>query len=303
MTYVPENQYRERADYTWSQDSIRFINTPARSARQTFFYVQEAGFFRTSPPYFTERVNMNSFLVFYTLSGRGLLRYLGESYDLMPGSAAFINCMNPHYYECPSGENWEFLWLHFNGPAALGYYEEFIKNHFRILTELDSAFMEHTLQRILSLTQNRDLHSEILVSGLIVELLTQLLIANSTENLSPGAMPEYLKGILKKLENHFNEPLSLDLLSGEFGVSKYYLSREFKRYMGIPLNEYLIVLRINHAKELLRYSPDMTVEQIAFACGFRHVSHFINLFKRHEKSTPLQYRKSWAGTELPKGCR
>ena len=136
-----------------------------------------------------------------------------------------------------------------------------------------------------------------------MELLTQLLIANSTENLSPGAMPEYLKGILKKLENHFNEPLSLDLLSGEFGVSKYYLSREFKRYMGIPLNEYLIVLRINHAKELLRYSPDMTVEQIAFACGFRHVSHFINLFKRHEKSTPLQYRKSWAGTELPKGCR
>lgn len=303
MTDTAKNQYKERADYTWSKDSIRFINTPTRTARQTFFYVQEAGHFRTSPPYFTERVHMNSFLVFYTLSGRGYLRYQGQPYDLTPGSAAFINCMNPHYYECPAGENWEFLWLHFNGPAALGYYEEFIKNNFHILSELNSSFMENTLRRILSLTQNRDLHSEIIVSGLIVELLTQLLIANSTENLGAGVMPRYLKSVLKKLENHFSETVSLDLLSAEFGVSKYYLSREFKRYVGIPLNEYLIVLRINHAKELLKYSPDMTVEQITFACGFHHVSHFINQFKKHEKITPLQYRKVWAGTEVKKGCR
>lgn len=293
MAHLSENQYLERADYSWSEDSIRFINTPTISARQTFFYVQEAGYFRTSPPYFTERANLNSFLIFYTISGKGLLKYQGQSYHLMPGTSVLINCMNHHYYECLSGQEWEFLWLHFNGSTALGYYEEFMKNGFRVLNETDTFFMERTMRRVLALTQKKDLHSEIIVSSLITEILTHLLILNSSENLGLGFMPAYLKNVLKKIENQFREPLSLDQLSEEFGVSKFHLSREFKRYMGTSLNEYLILTRLNHAKELLKYS-NQTVEEIAYACGFHHVSHFINLFKSHEKTTPLQFRKQWS---------
>lgn len=295
MAHLSKNQYLERADYSWSEDSIRFINTPTMSARQTFFYVQEVGYFRTAPPYFTERANLNSFLIFYTISGKGLLKYQGQSYHLLPGTSVLINCMNHHYYECLSRQEWEFLWLHFNGSTALGYYEEFIKNGFRVLTETDQFFMERTLRRVLALTQKKDLHSEIIVSSLITEVLTHMLILNSSENLGLGFMPLYLKNILKKIENQFREPLSLDQFSEEFGVSKFHLSREFKRYMGISLNEYLILTRLNHAKELLKYSS-MTVEEIAYACGFHHVSHFINLFKSHEKTTPLQFRKQWGAS-------
>lgn len=286
------NQYHERANYTWSENSIRFINTPTASARKTFFYVQETGYFQTVSPYFTERMNLNSFLIFFTISGRGLLKYNGNTYDLLPGTAAFINCMNYHYYECPRNETWEFLWVHFNGSTALGYYEEFIKNGFRISVEKDTFFMERTLRRILSLTQKKDLHSEIIVSSLLTDLLTHFLIINSSENLSLGFMPDYIKNILKEIEQNFQDYLSLDSLALETGISKYHMSREFKRYMGITLNEYIIMTRLNHAKELLKYT-DKTVEEIAFSCGFHHVSHFINQFKKHEKSTPLQYRKEW----------
>lgn len=286
------NQYHERANYTWSENSIRFINTPTASARKTFFYVQETGYFQTVSPYFTERMNLNSFLIFFTISGRGLLKYNGNTYDLLPGTAAFINCMNYHYYECPRNETWEFLWVHFNGSTALGYYEEFIKNGFRISVEKDTFFMERTLRRILSLTQKKDLHSEIIVSSLLTDLLTHFLIINSSENLSLGFMPDYIKNILKEIEQNFQDYLSLDSLALETGISKYHMSREFKRYMGITLNEYIIMTRLNHAKELLKYT-DKTVEEITFSCGFHHVSHFINQFKKHEKSTPLQYRKEW----------
>lgn len=292
MNRTSDSQYLERADYTWSEDSIRFFNTPTMSARQTFFYVQEVGYFRTSPPYFTERENLNSFLIIYTLSGKGLLKYRNKTFQLLQGSAVFLNCMDYHYYECLSGQSWEFLWLHFNGSSALGYFEEFIKNDFRILNGLDSFFMESTLRRILSLTVKKDLHAEILVSGLIVEILTRLLIENSSENLSLGFMPSYLKDVLREMENHFQETLTLDMLSEKFNISKFHLSREFKRYIGTTPNEYLILIRLNHAKELLKYS-EQTVEEIAYSCGFHHVSHFINLFKKHEKNTPLQYRKEW----------
>lgn len=292
MRRKSDHKYLERVDYTWSEDSIRFINTPTMSAKQLFFYVQEAGYFRTSPPYFTERENLNSFLIIYTLSGKGQLKYMGQTYYLLPETAVYINCMNHHYYECLSNQEWEFLWLHFNGASSLGYYEEYMKNGFHILNGTDRFFMESTLRRILSLTIKKDLHSEILVSSLIVEILTQLLIQNSSENLGLNFMPPYLKGVLKEIEKHFQESLSLDMLSDKFNISKFHLSREFKRYIGTSPNEYLILTRLNHAKELLKYS-ELTVEEIAYTCGFHHVSHFINMFKKHEKSTPLQYRREW----------
>ncbi|MGN0243868.1 MAG: AraC family transcriptional regulator [Lachnospiraceae bacterium] len=286
-------EYLERADYTWSADSIRFINTPTQSARQSFFYVQEVGYFKTSPPYFTERANLNSFLVFYTISGKGVLKYLGQTYELLPGTVVLIDCINHHYYECVSGQNWDFIWLHFNGATARGYYEEFMKSGFRVIKEMDLLFMEGTMRRILSLTQKKDLHSEIMVSSLILQVLTQLLIENSSENLGLGFMPSYIKDILKKIDKQFQEPLSLDDFAEEIGISKFHLSREFKRYIGVPLNEYLITIRLNHSKELLKYSA-LSVEEVAYNSGFHNVSHFINLFKKHAQATPLQYRKEWS---------
>lgn len=295
MRNIETNQLLERLDFTWSKDSIRFINTPSALSRQLFFYVQEVGYFQTSPPYFTERENLNSFLIIYTLSGKGILKYHGSTFHLLPGSTAFIHCIDHHYYKCLSGQNWEFLWLHFNGTSALGYYNEFIKNGFRILSNLEPFFMESTMRRILSLTQKKDIHSETIVSSLIVEILTQLLIQNSNQNLMLGFMPSYLKDALNEIEKHFQEPINLDYLSGKCNVSKYHLSREFKKYIGVPLNEYIILTRLNHAKELLKYSH-LTIEEIAFSCGFHQATHFINLFKKREKRTPLRYRKEWGNS-------
>ena len=285
-------QYLERADYTWSEDSIRLINTPALSARQTFFYVQETGYFRTFPPYFTERANLNSFLIIFTLSGIGHLEYQGQTYQLPSGSLAYINCMHHHFYKCPFHQEWEFLWLHFNGSSALGYYNEFCRNGFRILHDLEPSSIEAVMRKILLLTQKKELYSEIEISGNIVALLTQILTSGSKGHSMSGYLPPYLQQILKKIENEFQSDISLDGLSAEVSISKFHLSREFKRYTGITVHEYLTLTRLNHAKELLKYS-NMTVEQIAYSCGFHHVSHFIQLFKSHEALTPLQFRKEW----------
>ena len=294
MFYNSKPGYLERADYTWSDDSIRFINTPSFSARQTFFYVQEAGYFKTDPPYFTERANLKSFLIFYTLSGEGSLNYLGNTYRLTPGSAAFINCTYHHYYECVKDSSWEFLWVHINGSSTLGYYEEFSKNGFHILTGKECAPIEQTIRSILSLLQSQHANTDILVSNQIVNLLTILLTVDETYTENKAPMPDYIKKALKIIENRFAEPLSLETIAKEVGVSKYHLSRIFKLQTGITVKEYIILKRINYAKELLRYS-DMTVEEISYTCGFNHASHFINMFKACEDATPKQFRLEWEG--------
>lgn len=286
------NQYFERASYSWSEDSIRLYGSPGDIAKAIYFYMQEVGYFKTKYPYFTERAHLNSFLIVYTLSGEGILTYEGKEYTLTHGSCFWINCMNYHEYHTVKGKNWEFLWLHFNGINALGYYEKFIHDGFRLVHLKAPSASEKCLRRIVEINQSRDITTETLTSQYIVDMLTELLLTNITGSREMTQLPEYIQRTQKYMEQHFTEKISLDELAQLLHVSKYHLVREFGRYVGITPYQYLIDLRIAWAKEMLKYSQQ-TVEEISYICGMDHVSQFITLFKKREHKTPLQYRKEW----------
>lgn len=292
MKIKNDQNYEERASYSWSEDSVRLIITASNVAKSIYFYIQEAGYFKTSDSYFTERKNLNSFLIVYTISGNGRLKYQGCSYSLSAGQCFYINCMEHHYYETARNSDWEFLWVHLNGSSALGYYEEFVKNGFKTVQIQDTFFMESTLRRILALNQKRNASTEVLTSSLITNILTELLVQTITFDAQTIFMPGYIKNVLKDIDQNFKSPLSLDELAGRHGVSKFHLSKEFKKYTGTTVNEYIIANRLSYAKELLKYSND-SVNEIAYKIGMNHVSHFINLFKNRENTTPLAYRKEW----------
>lgn len=293
MSFNTKTRYLERADYSWSEDSVRLINTASLLSRRNFFYVQETGYFKTRAPYFTERANLESFLVFCTLSGYGTLKYRGEDYRLKKGTVVMINCMEHHYYECPKNGSWEFLWLHFNGSAALGYYNEYCGAGINPVPLKAASAIEEDMRKIIELTGQKSAHYEILSSNLITNILTALIIEGNRDSDGLRSMPPYIETVMKIIENRFTEELTLEWLAKEAGVSMYHLSREFKRYIGVPYSEYIMMKRINRAKELLRRT-ELSVEDIACKCGFHYASHFTGMFKKYEGSTPLKFRKSWS---------
>ena len=286
------NEYLERTSLTWSKNSIRLIETASQTAKNNYLYIQEAGYFETHFPYFTERQNLNSFLLVYTISGKGRLLYEGNEYILTKGNVFLIHCVNYHYYESLKEEPWDILWIHFNGNYALGYYEETIKNLFHISTFEESFFIESTLRRILSLHQRKDINRELITSNLIVTILTELILLNTPKDYFDTFTPHYVKEIKSKLNKEFTENITLDALAIEFNISKFHLAKLFKKHTGTTINEYLIDQRVSHSKELLKYS-DLPVSEIAYACGINNVSHFINLFKVREGITPFVFRKEW----------
>ncbi|MFA9377980.1 MAG: AraC family transcriptional regulator [Lachnotalea sp.] len=284
--------YLERASHTWTDDSIRLILTPSNVAKSIFFYIQEAGYFKTKAPYFTERQNLDSFLIVYTISGRGILRYEGNEYMLDSRHCFYINCMNHHYYETLSNNTWEFIWIHFNGNNALGYYNEFIKNDFKILNMEDTFFIESNLRRIISINRKKDISTEINTSNLITNILSEILILTATNEAKTIYIPEHINSIMKYIDQHFHTAITLDDIEKELGISKFHLSKEFKKYTGSTIGEYILSTRLSFTKELLKYS-NLSITEIAYQSGMNHVSHFINLFKTHEGTTPLAFRKEW----------
>ncbi len=285
-------KFLERASFDWSEESIRFINTPSPKAKSTYFYMQEAGYFKTWPPYFTERAGLPSFLIVYTLSGNGLLHYEGHEYSLTTDKCFFINCMNHHDYLTNPDCRWEFLWVHFYGSSSIGYYQEFVRDGFRVLDIQNKSTFEKTLWQIININQKKLASRELLTSHLILTLLTELLLLSSEGLFDNSVLPDYINNCMKYIDTHFQEDLSLSFLAETQHISKYYLSREFKHYLGITLQDYLINTRITFAKEQLKYT-NLPVSNIAFSCGMHNVSHFINLFKSRENMTPLAWRKQW----------
>ena len=282
----------ERGSHTWSEDSIRMILTPSSTARSTYFYTQEVGYFKTFHPYFSERENLDSFLIVYTVSGKGYLEYEGQTYPITKGQCFYINCEQHHLYRTGREEDWEILWIHFNGNSALGYYKEFTRNGFQILSVRDEFFMERTLWRIIALNQKKDLTTELVTSNLINGMLTELLLQTATNNADTFLIPDYIRQIVREIDKNFKSGLPLSYFEEFTHRSRYYILKEFKKYIGVTIHEYIITARISYAKELLKYS-DLPVSEIAFESGMNNVTHFINLFKAREGTTPLAYRKAW----------
>ena len=105
-----------------------------------------------------------------------------------------------------------------------------------------------------------------------------------------GMTNQYVERCKKLIISKRLEPIELDELAKETGVSKEYLSRLFKQYEGIPLVEYILNIKIDTACNMLRYS-DRQVNEIADYLSFGSLSYFSRIFKKKMGMSPRQYRR------------
>ena len=94
--------------------------------------------------------------------------------------------------------------------------------------------------------------------------------------------------ILSFLEDHYSEQLTLEEASGHAGFSPSYFSKYFKRLTGTNFNQYLNLLRIAHATDMILRTDD-TYTNIAFACGFNNIRTFTRVFRKYTGASPSEY--------------
>ena len=135
---------------------------------------------------------------------------------------------------------------------------------------------------------------EVLINTLLAETLVYL---NFLYDVPVRPLPPDNEGISKLqpvisyINEHISEKLSLDILSKQLFVNKYYLSHRFKNVMGIPISEYIIRRRLSRAKLLLRqgYSVALSGER----SGFNSTEYFVRTFVKFVGISPKQYAKQY----------
>ncbi|NLC69449.1 MAG: helix-turn-helix transcriptional regulator [Clostridiaceae bacterium] len=102
------------------------------------------------------------------------------------------------------------------------------------------------------------------------------------------------KKILREIDeyifNHISKKIALKEIAGYVNLSPSYLSTFFKNNKGINLFQYIHVLKIEHAKELLTVDKK-SIKEIAYLLGYSDPFYFTRVFKKLEGIGPSQYRE------------
>jgi AraC family transcriptional regulator len=119
---------------------------------------------------------------------------------------------------------------------------------------------------------------------LVVDLIS-LCVAAAPER-GPSA---WLSRILEWMNDECSDKLTLTQAAELAGVHPVHISRSFRRMKGCTFREYLTLIRLRRATDLLKRSSSQVTE-IAFACGFSDHAHFTRTFKQATGLTPTAYR-------------
>ncbi len=98
-----------------------------------------------------------------------------------------------------------------------------------------------------------------------------------------------IQQVLMYMHQHFDSPLTLELVANQVHLHRSYLSSLFKDVMGVTFSEYLNTIRIERAKCLLR-ETQLRVYEVAISVGYANSKYFVTVFKSLVGVTPNKYR-------------
>ncbi|MEM7643900.1 MAG: GlxA family transcriptional regulator [Pseudomonadota bacterium] len=104
-----------------------------------------------------------------------------------------------------------------------------------------------------------------------------------------GVRHPRLSQVIREMEQNIEEPISPSILASQVGMSTRQLERLFRRYLNRSPKRYYMELRLAKARNLLMQT-DMSIINVALACGFTSPSHFSKCYRAHYGTTPYRER-------------
>lgn len=143
--------------------------------------------------------------------------------------------------------------------------------------------------KIIASNHNEDLASAVADQQIYASIRTD----QDTQRLSVptriGVRHPKLSMVIQIMEQNIEEPISPSILAKDVGMSTRQLERLFRRYLNRSPKRYYMELRLQKARNLLMQT-DMSVINVALACGFTSPSHFSKCYRSHYNTTPYRER-------------
>ena len=230
------------------------------------------------------------FEIYYTVSGRCRYFIDDTSYVLLPGDVVLIPAGVIHrinygaeeherlLIECTADFIPEAARESLSAAPRLYRSPALSRDIFTIMKKIEAEY------------ENPDVFSTDVVKTNMHILFYEL--ARGAVGRIADARSAVVKEALSYMKKNYAQDITLSAVAAKYFVSPEHLSRSFKRQTGFGFSEYLSLVRLGHAEELLRAKKGMSISEIAYACGFNDSNYFSDKFKRAYGISPLKYSKT-----------
>src|SRR5690625_2644551 len=241
--------------------------------------------------------------IFYLLEGERIYLINRKKYVVKANNLVFIDKNIIHKTKVTDVPNTKRVVINFQDSFLTGNEDMLLNQLFdrgphiiRIpanKVEIIQTLIKKLLSEYNSNADNTDAYIQTLLIQLLIES-TRLL--NTQENdFAAEVYDDYfvkheIAEIIRYIRSHYNQDISLSLLSNRFNLSEQYISRLFRKVTGVTLINYLNAVRINQAKRLL-LETSLKVTDVSKRVGYSNNVHLWRVFKRFTGHSPNEYRE------------
>ncbi|SFM10607.1 AraC-type DNA-binding protein [Halanaerobium salsuginis] len=265
----------------------------------------------------------NHYELYYLLSGERNYFVKDRSYHIRSGDLILINKNDLHHTSNANDYHHEKIMIYFkeeyiknlfNWEMMIDLFSVF--NHKSNMIRLNIANQEiveelllkllaeySDYQKVLKDHQNNIVENELLKEAsqrklfhlkiMLTELLYKLkeiIKDESADFMHSNPLHKTISDIAGYINKNYQHEIRLNDLADEFSLNSCYLSSKFKEITGFSLIEYLNLIRLKKAKELLINSK-LSITKISEKVGFNTLSHFGRIFKQYNNLSASNYRK------------
>ena len=233
--------------------------------------------------------------VYLFLGGQVQFQVEAKTFQLEPGDFLLINPQELHKPVIGQESLYErmVLWIDRNYLSSLCTENTDLSACFDGQTNLlrsgkvRGAQLQGLLESLAREYYDEQLGSAICAQGLLMQFLVEL-NRLAWKNMGKAlAEPDLVSQVIAYIGNHYQENLTLESLAGQFYVSKFYLSHEFRERVGVSIHRYIIFRRLLQARDLM--AAGIGPGQVYQNCGFGDYANFYRAFKAEYGISPREF--------------
>lgn len=254
------------------------------------------GYEACQPSHYVGPTIRSNFVLHYIISGFGYFQCYNKTYKLGPGSIFLINPNVSVYYR-PDPENpWAYYWIGLDGNK--------VGEFFRYNQLIDVPCLE---------IKNKNMQEKFLTCiksmvhrSAVPKIPTNVLLKNFSDIYEIFALLNEIAPTQPKQKNSrsfqlfleikdyilkaYELEISVNSISLKFNLNRSYLTELFHKYEGRSVKQFIMQLRMDRSKFLLKYTNE-PIAVIAAGVGYRDALGFSKIFKTYNNCSPTQYRE------------
>ena len=242
---------------------------------------------------------LDTYLLLYIYSGTVLVQTKTGHYTVGKGEALFLHMIRQVEVMQVPGEKLDVFLMQNSGYLSESYYEQVTGGRGGSVEVKTPDVWEGLLDKILYYMRYPTNLNNVLMVNVMSQLYTELYMNKygAADRDTRYSHPRWFIDSMEYIEKNYSRSIQVKELADRIEISESHFYKIFKEYTGVTPYQYLIQVRLNHARTLLTMT-DFQIKYISATTGFDSVSHFIRHFKRQTNLTPTEYRKRHLSYEL-----